>query len=128
MRSPLVLLLLLVACRGPEDVDTDDTDDTDDSGSPIFDDDLGVVCPVRAEALPTPPAPVPSFPFLPTSNGWVSAQYVVEAIGVPVSFLDGTSGTVDQRHQLATFTDHLPKRPTPTTATRDLLWDLYLGV
>jgi len=122
MRSPLILLLLLAACRGPEDTDTDD------SGTPIFDDDLGVVCPVRGEALPTPPTPVPSFPFLPTSNGWVSAQYVVEAIGVPVHFLDGTSGTADQRHQLATFTDHLPAQPTPLTHTRDLLWDLYLGV
>ena len=105
MRRSAVLLLAALSCR-PDDTDSD----TGDTGPNLQDDDLGVVCPVDAIPLPQAPTPIASFPFLPTSNGWVSAQYVTSAQDVPVTFADGSGGTVDQAHQIATFTDHLPIR------------------
>lgn len=127
------LLLVLLGCKGRADTDTDAVSDTDpaqdtDTAADLEDDDVGSVCPFEPVALPTPPTPVQSFPFLPTSNGFVSAQWVTEARGVPVRFPDGTWGRTDQAHQLATFTDHLAKNPTPSTSTRDLLWDFYFGL
>jgi len=124
MRRSLVLCWLAVACtNGPAS-----SDSSIDTAAVPHDDDLGVVCPLAPVTLPSPPTPIASFPFLPTSNGWVSAQYVTEAKGVPVTFADRTTGTTYQAHALVTFTDHLAQHPTPSTTTRDLLWDLYLGL
>lgn len=93
-----------------------------------FDDDLGLVCTPAVGPLAVGAAPVGSTPFLPTSNGFVSATYATAADGVWVTYTDGTSGPTSQRHQLASFSDHLPKNPTPTTTSRDRTWDAYWGV
>lgn len=122
------LLLFLVAChRGG--TPAEETGPFEDTSPPeAYDDDLGLTCAPASVALPTPPTPVPSFPFLPTSNGWVAATYAVAAEDVPVTFADGTSGSTDQAHAFVSFTDHVVQRPNETDWTRDRLWDLYLGV
>lgn len=118
---PLVLVAL-VACRGPVDADDSDLPPI------VWDDDVGASCPPAPAPLPPAPTPVASFPFLPTSNGFVAAQYVTVADGVPVTFADGTSGTTDPRWALTGWSDHLPQRPTSSTWVRDLLWDAFPGV
>jgi len=112
---------------GDDDTGDDDTGD-DDTGDDDQDDDLGYACDVGFPQLPAPPSVDRSFFALPTSNGFVSATYAVDLTGVPATFADGSSGTIDPAHRLITFTDHVMAQPTPSTWTRDLLFDLYLGL
>lgn len=122
MRS--LALVALAACTGP--VDTEPADDTD--APVVYDDDLGATCPAMVDPLPAAPRPVASFPFLPTSNGIVAAQFVTEAQGVPVTFADGRPGTATQKWAITAWSDHLPQRPTEATWARDLMWDAFPGV
>jgi len=111
-----------------DDTSDDDTGDDDSSDDDDLDDDLGYACDVGFPALAAAPDPQRSFFALPTSNGYVSATYAIDLYGVPVTFADGTSGTHDPHHRLITFTDHVMRQPDPATHTRDLLYDLYLGI
>ena len=138
----LICLLLLGGCptdddQPPGDDDTsgddddtadDDTTDDDDLDDDDLDENLGYACEVSFPALAVPPVVQRSFFALPTSNGYVSATYAIDLHGVPVTFADGTSGTHDPHHRLITFTDHVMRQPDPATETRDLLYDLYLGI
>lgn len=123
MRIALSLLLALAACGEYTDTAPDTDADTD-----ADDDNLGLTCSLPGVPLTRSLTPQRTLPQLPTSNGWVSATYAVEAFGVHAQFTDGTTGTVDQRHALVTFTDHIPRQPSPSTWTRDLLWDAYFGL
>ena len=112
---------------GDDDTGDDDPGD-DDTGDDDTDDDLGYACDIGFDPLPTPPVASRSFFALPTSNGFVSATYAIELYGVSATFADGTSGTIDPAHRLITFTEHVMAQPTPSTWTRDMLFDLYLGL
>ena len=118
-----------------DDVDDDAADDdvvdddaSDDDSASEHDDDLGYACDIAFPALPSPPPIERSFFALPTSNGYVSATYAVDLDGVPVTYAGGGAGVTDIHHRVHTFTDHVMARPTPTETTRDLLFDLFLGV
>ncbi len=111
-----------------DDDDDDTTADDDDTGDDDHDDDLGYACDIGFDALPTPPAVSRSFNALPTSNGYISATYATELYGVPVTYVGGFPGVSDVHHRLYTFTEHVMARPDPSTETRDLLFDLYLGL
>ena len=117
---------------GDDDATADDddatADDDDATADDDHDDDLGYACDVSFPALPAPPSVERSFFALPTSNGFVSATYAVALAGVPATFADGSTGTIDPAHRLFTFTEHVMAQPTPSTWTRDLLFDLYLGL
>lgn len=102
--------------------------DTTDTDVALSDDDIGVRCAADPVALALPASPSRTFPFLPTSNGWIAAQYAIDAEKVPVTFTDHSAGAVDQRHAMVSFSDHLPRNPTAATVSRDLLWDAYPGV
>jgi len=111
-----------------DDDDATGDDDDDATGDDDHDDDLGYACDISFPSLPTPPPAVRSFNALPTSNGYVSATYAVDLHDVPVTFAGNTPGTTDLQHRLYTFTEHIMAEPVPGTYTRDLLFDLYLGV
>jgi len=109
--------------------DDDATADDDDSvGDDDHDDDLGYACEISFPSLPSPPPASRSFFALPTSNGYVSATYAIDLQDVPVTFAGNTPGTTDLQHRLITFTEHIMAEPTPGAYTRDLLFDLYLGL
>jgi len=110
------------------DDDVDDDDTSDDDSAVDHDDDLGYACDVTFPVLPSPPSIGRSFHALPTSNGYVSATYAIDLYGVPVTYAGGYPGVADIQHRLHTFTDHVMAQPTPTEFTRDLLFDLFLGV
>ena len=110
------------ATSGDDDDSTGDDDDSD------HDDDLGYACDISFPSLVAPPPVSRSFYALPTSNGFVSATYAVDLRDVPVTFAGNTPGTMDLQHRLITFTEHVMAEPTPGTYTRDLLFDLYLGL
>jgi GH15 family glucan-1,4-alpha-glucosidase len=114
------------------DDDTADDDDTtsadDDTSDDDLDDDLGYACDIAFTPLAAPPSPSRSFHALPTSNGYVSATYATDLYGVPVTYAGGFPGVSDMHHRLYTFTEHVMARPNPSEVTRDLLFDLYLGI
>lgn len=116
----------------PDPTSPRDTPETSDTAgtTPVqpFDDDLGLSCAPQPVALGGGSVPQRSMPYLTTSNGFVTATYAIDANNVPASFTDGGSGLVSQSHKLVTFTDHLVRNPTPSTTSRDLLWDSYYGI
>lgn len=121
---PLALALTFL----PLQADTCGGQDTPTPTPTPFPDDLGYACDISFPSLPAAPVAKQSFKALPTSNGFVSATYAQALDKVPVTFADGTSGTFNPRHRLITFTDHLMHQPTPTTYTRDLMYDSYFGL
>ncbi len=95
---------LLIGCHGTPAVDSEDSVPLE------FDDDLGVACPAAPLALPAPPAALPSFNMLPTSNGWTAATFDVGLAA------------------LTTWMDHPAKNPTSNSESRDRLYDAYWGI
>jgi GH15 family glucan-1,4-alpha-glucosidase len=79
--------------------------------------------------LPDAPTARTTTPFIPTSNGWSTAVYAIDARNVAVRVPpSGAPSTANQAHALVGFLDHPTKQPTPTTWSQDLLWDLYFGL
>jgi GH15 family glucan-1,4-alpha-glucosidase len=108
----MLVAILIAGCHAH---DSDSFVEVDSATTAPYDDDLGVVCNVPFTPLPPAPTPVASFPYLPTSNGWVAASYATTAVG-------------DPSHSIVSFSDHLPKTGPDGANTRDRLWDAYFGI
>lgn len=127
--SPRTLVPLALALTWlPLQANTCGGDSTPTPTPTPYPDDMGYACDISFPSLPAAPVAKTSFLAMPTSNGYVSATYAQALDNVPVKFADGTSGTFSPRHRLITFTDHLMHQPTPSTYTRDLMYDSYFGL